>query len=432
MYQAYRSLPSEQFQHYLKVFGIELNKEQEREDVIHFIETLSWADGEISDFRDFYIGYKIPQISKEFDLLRLGENYHLNIEIKHESTQEKIQKQLRENRYYLRAISPLVFVFSFVVATQQVYTLDEEGSLSITTLEEVQRRIKEQRTSKIMDLDTLFAPKQYLVSPLNSTDKFMEQKYFLNNHQEEIKRDIINSFDKHQIKCALITGKPGTGKTLLTFDIARHYIEQYQNVVVIHCGILSDGHLKLQNKYRWNIYPIKGIEQVLENMNGIDLIVIDESQRIFDDQLKWIINYVSQRHTKCIFSLDPDQFFSAKENKGAFVDWLETTVTHKHYSLSQKIRTNKEIASFISNLLDKSKINTDPNFQYKNIYLQYFTNPRSVSDYLAGLMQEDWEVLNYTTSRFNFLSYDRYQLPGNLNAHRVIGQEFDKSSCSNQ
>ncbi|EUJ18396.1 hypothetical protein MAQA_09229 [Listeria aquatica FSL S10-1188] len=40
----------------------------------------------------FFLGYKIPQIGEEFDLLRLGKNYHLNIELKSEASEEKILK----------------------------------------------------------------------------------------------------------------------------------------------------------------------------------------------------------------------------------------------------------------------------------------------------------------------------------------------------
>ncbi|WP_197258896.1 hypothetical protein [Paenibacillus dendritiformis] len=181
LYQAYRSLDLEQFQNYLKVFDIELKKEQEREDVAQLIEALIAESWRFSEYHDFYIGYKIPQISKEFDLLRLGENYHIDIEIKHQSTTDKILKQLQENQYYLNATARDVFVFTFVVVTKEVYTLNEEGQLVTTTLDEVRQRLKEQVVKKLLNLDALFAPKQYLVSPLNSTERFMEKKYFLNN-----------------------------------------------------------------------------------------------------------------------------------------------------------------------------------------------------------------------------------------------------------
>ena len=35
------------------------------------------------------------------------------------------------------------------------------------------------------DIETLFLPEQYLVSPFNSTVEFLDGKYFLNNQQQE-------------------------------------------------------------------------------------------------------------------------------------------------------------------------------------------------------------------------------------------------------
>ena len=46
----------------------------------------------------FYVGYKIPQIGKEFDLLRFGKNYCINIEIKSEIDINKIREQLVKNK----------------------------------------------------------------------------------------------------------------------------------------------------------------------------------------------------------------------------------------------------------------------------------------------------------------------------------------------
>ncbi|EAI1237052.1 hypothetical protein A0U21_00465 [Campylobacter lari] len=53
-------------------------------------------------FENYYISYKLPHIEKEFDLLRVGENTIINIELKSEFTDEnKILLQLKRNYYYL-------------------------------------------------------------------------------------------------------------------------------------------------------------------------------------------------------------------------------------------------------------------------------------------------------------------------------------------
>ncbi|MBF7042053.1 hypothetical protein IY971_01275 [Campylobacter volucris] len=56
-------------------------------------------------FEDYYIGYKLPQIEKEFDLLKIGENTIINIELKSEYIDEnKILLQLKRN-YYLSMLN---------------------------------------------------------------------------------------------------------------------------------------------------------------------------------------------------------------------------------------------------------------------------------------------------------------------------------------
>lgn len=59
----------------------------------------------ISHLDGFYVSYSIAQIGKEFDLLRFGKDYILNIELKSElkiaQKEKKILKQMHENNYYL-------------------------------------------------------------------------------------------------------------------------------------------------------------------------------------------------------------------------------------------------------------------------------------------------------------------------------------------
>ncbi|MGM9944987.1 MAG: ATP-binding protein, partial [Lysinibacillus sp.] len=71
----------------------------------------------------FYVGFKINQISKEFDLLRIGENSIINIELKRESTKRKITKQLIQNQYYLKFLNVPIYNFTYVALTKKLYML---------------------------------------------------------------------------------------------------------------------------------------------------------------------------------------------------------------------------------------------------------------------------------------------------------------------
>lgn len=73
---------------------------------------------EVGDFDGFFVSYEIPQISKEFDLLRFGVDCVLNIELKSElkvaNKHQKIFDQLRKNEYYLKFLGKPTKIFAYV------------------------------------------------------------------------------------------------------------------------------------------------------------------------------------------------------------------------------------------------------------------------------------------------------------------------------
>jgi hypothetical protein len=417
---AFNTLESHQFNKYLLYFGITV-KEQESIDINKLITELLKSKTRIVQTSEFFIGYTIPQISKEFDLLRFGSNFTLNIEVKNISCLTRIQKQLSQNQYYLRALGYQVKSFTYVAQSHELYTLGKTGNLVKSKIADLIDAIKEQDAKFIPNINALFKPSEYLVSPLNATDKFIGGNYFLNGSQLTARNEAIQIIDKKRLPFIAVEGKPGTGKTLLTFDIAKHFIEKGWSVCVIHCGILSEGHYILGKNHGWKVYPAKEIDSVLASQK-FDLIVVDETQRIYSRQLENIITNVTTNKTNCIFSYDREQIFTSEEQFRDTAGVIEQ-LKHKKFTLTEKIRTNKEIAAFISNLFNKR--NVSPDIDYLNIHLQYFDSEDACHDYLNQLSKEDWEVINYTSSNRYYLSYDKYQV-GSQNAHKVIGQEYDR------
>lgn len=72
------------------------------------------------------MGYKIPQIDKEFDLLRFGENYILNVEIKSILKEDDAKEQLIKNRYYLASLRKKIKSFTYVAEHNSFYQLDDD------------------------------------------------------------------------------------------------------------------------------------------------------------------------------------------------------------------------------------------------------------------------------------------------------------------
>lgn len=417
----------------MNVFGSQADRQLEIEDLCVLIEVLQENLKSSPDadrlLDGFYVGYSIPQISKEFDLLRFGHNFLLNVELKHIGTEDKIARQLATNSYYLKAVSSEVYMFTFVAETKKIYTLDQNDNLVETNPEELIGYLRRQEVKEEVELDTLFAPKQYLVSPLNSTDKFINENYFLTNAQRQIKQEVISSLNSGEVKTALIKGTFGTGKTLLTYDIAHEYMKGQQDVIIVHNGRLADGHLRLRDEYGWRVYWIKDFYDHYSAIvkDSVDLIVFDEAQRTYTDQLEEILDFLHSRPIKSIFSFDPEQYFTPSENRGKLIDLLQSKgIPYKEYQLSKKIRTNKELSSFILNLFDRRKINRSPDLRYANVHIQYFTDPADVRVYLKRLEREGWQVLTNTPSGYHPLPCEAYESSSKLNAQTVIGQEFDK------
>ena len=139
----------------------------------------------------FYVGYKIPQIGKEFDLLRFGVTSIINIELKSESSTEKIKAQLLRKRYYLSFLDRTVHAFTYVSSSSTVYYLSDEGGLETSGAACLLKMLVKQAMDPDTVPDLLFNPSDYLVSPFNSTNKFLAVEYFLTHQQEEFKSDIL-------------------------------------------------------------------------------------------------------------------------------------------------------------------------------------------------------------------------------------------------
>ncbi|MER2457364.1 DNA/RNA helicase domain-containing protein [Bacillus subtilis] len=421
---AKNKLSTSVFELYLNHFDIEV-KEHELETIKTLILNLKHDDQLFEDFSqcvtDFYVGYSIPQISKEFDLLRISKNEVINIELKRESTPEKIEKQLIQNRWYLKALKKEVFNFTYTSQDNKLYHLNENGRIEEIDFKLLISKLEVHTPIHIEDLDNLFDPTNYLVSPFNSTDKFMGGNYFLTNHQVEIKNKILKSIDNGS-NFFSIEGPPGSGKTLLTYDIAKEYINQSKKVLVIHVGILNEGHYKLISKYSWSIISIS--QYLSKDLSDYDLIILDEVQKIYYYQLENILNKVIDTDTKCIFSFDPQQCLTSNEINNKIPEYIEEKVSPCSFKLTNKIRTNKEIGSFIKDLLYLSSNST--NQGYSNIDIQYFNKSHSAKAYTSILKNKGWKIINYTPSFHGTeFPYDKYQSKSNETTHEVIGQEYD-------
>lgn len=419
--QAKASLSGAAFESFLGHYGIEI-KNAELADLSVLAATMRALDGcRIAQFDSFHIGYKIPQIGKEFDLLRFGKESIVNIELKSECAEEKVLEQLLRNRYYLGFIGRKVFAFTFVSKTNTLYHLTDLGRLEVIDLGQLLTLIAGQEVDDLPNPDALFDPSAYLVSPFNSTEKFLVGEYFLTHQQEEAKARILKLLQPSKpAEFVSITGSAGTGKTLLTYDIAKVFIQQGKKLLVIHCGNLNDGHIALNSK-GWDISPVKALKSL--DLAKYEFIVVDEAQRIYDYQLSNIVKEARQQNIHCIFSYDKIQTLHISEAKNNLAAKIDSIKNISQFKLSDKIRTNKEIAAFIKMLFNNAK--TVPISSNGNIQINYFQTLEDAKQYLDDLDKEKWEILRFTPSQYNNEHHEKYSNINTKTAHKVIGQEFD-------
>lgn len=418
--QASRTLKESNFRSFLEYYDIKI-RAGEIEDLSGLVEFLDASNCNAGAYDKFYVGYKIPQIGKEFDLLRFGKKSIVNIELKRSCSEDKIKKQLTRNKYYLGFIGREVYAFTYVSDSKELYFLDNDERLRVFKAECLVSLLATQVIDSSEFPDDFFDPSDYLVSPFNSTEKFLEGRYFLTHQQEETGKQIINTIDSSiSAEFISVIGAAGTGKTLLVYDIARQVMNNGGKSLVIHCGQLNNGHQKLKNS-GWSIVPIKSYKN--NKFEDYDLIIVDEAQRIYLEQLDEIVLMARQAKCCCVFSHDKVQTLASWEESRGISAKIESINSIAQYKLSEKIRTNKEIAAFIKMLFSNKR--TLPVLNKGNIEINYFSNLEGARKYLFSLDEDEWEVLRLTPSQYKKEFHEKYSEDFRKTSHQVMGQEFD-------
>lgn len=417
-------------------------KEHEFENLIHLVERLCEKGVTVDELEGFYYAYTIRQIGKEFDLLKIYDNcVVLNIEMKSQSVpEEKIEKQLLKNRYYLSSIAPTLHLFTFVDETGLLYTLEGE-KLRLCELDELVRVVQDFDIFETGDIDGLFRAKDYLISPLNMPEKFVENRYFLTQQQEMIKKEIMSEIVQEKKSFYRgITGTSGTGKTLLLYDLAKS-CTAYGRCCIIHNGMLSDGHALL-NVLLDNIDIIDGHSilntgaemlklptsknrtQRIVDLEAYDFVFVDEAQRMSAEMLADIVESTGQFGIPCVFSYDYFQTLSKTEQRRNIPGKLMQLEGFQEYKLSGRIRSNEEMSSFIRTLLDLSDT-AGKTYGYDAVDVAF-----------AADMEEAANILRYyaNVKNYTFIEYGRIAeqsefldiCGGGFRTEDVIGQEFEQ------
>lgn len=399
-------------------------REHEYNMLVELVNQLMDSGVEISSFEGFAYSFSVPYISCQIDLLRIDEDKTaIDIELKSEMVpEEAILEQLRRLRNYVSTVADRVYSFTVVRDEDrlQVYVYDGE-LLTKGQISDIASVLRNMKAPLCNSYEELFSPSDYLVSPINSPERFLEHKYILTQQQENIRKQIVELLSENTRSVLAIRGSAGTGKTLLLYDIA-YEMSKLEKVCIIHCGVNSEGQEYLQ-QYCTNIsFPYVGsLSDYSRELSEATYLFVDEAHRLFPSTFDEI-KRLSQSKKGIVYSFDPVQVLSKSEVQFNAADRIVELLTQLVFKLSNKIRTNPDIASFINRLFHFHPESS--NHDYKNITIlsaNTLSEVRNIIDYYTS--EKGFVFINYTPSTKYTSVWDNFK--GFPCTHKVLGQEFD-------
>ena len=428
-------IPDDNFDAFESVYScrkkLEKTKEADRIGVKEFIKMLS-SEGYkgLKLYDGFYFSFSIDQIGKEFDLLKMSDDGKeiLNIELKSQTVDiSKMKEQLIKNKYYLNAVCKSTCLYSIDLEKKIVYLLNDEGELIVSSVSALVEDIRRINNPLMEGIEKYFSASKFLLSPISQPELFLSSFYCLNSKQEEIKKHILWEFDNRVADSNLIgvTGLPGTGKSLLLYDIARE-IGKKSKVLVIHCAKMSSDHerLKIDNV---DIKPVKNIRHSVD-FDKYDLVLVDEAHRIYTSEYELITQETAKNKTICVMFYDEGQMLANTEISRNISQRIKKESSGSEYALSKNIRVNPELAAFVTWFFDLHKWNRD--YKYENVDILYATDKEvanAIKEYYVAV--KGYKFINFTSSYFKTTPFDAYSEGGDVCTHEVIGGEFEGVVC---
>ena len=171
----------------------------------------------------FNISYNIERLDKEFDLIKYGNDILVNIELKI-SNRDIIQCENNYKilkKYYGKED---IYIFCFEENKNNILKYNDELKiLETSSYDELNNVLNKITKARIINIK--FNVSSVYVNP----DFYLDKKYSLSNSQQITKNKIINSSEK----MLLVSGRAGTGKTLLALDLYDYYINNDKSVIYL-------------------------------------------------------------------------------------------------------------------------------------------------------------------------------------------------------
>lgn len=296
----------------------------------------------------FFYSYQIPKLGKEFDLLQIKDDQIINIELKSGAvSEEAIRKQLMQNRYYLSVLGRSIQSYTYISSQNRLVRLTNHDHIAEADWTELCGSLQKESSDYQGNIDDLFQAELYLISPITEPARFLKKEYFLTSQQRDIQRQILKKLRISRFEYFCFTGLPGTGKTLLLYDIAMK-LSRRQQICMIHCGNAGK---------EWKILQI----------------LLTQSEGEFP----------------VIFSSDSEDAICPEELGVNTLKLIENLPEIQMFHLTNRIRTNAELSSFIQNMIHLTDRKTSK--PYPHVSVVYANNEEETAALLEDYIHQGYE-----------------------------------------
>lgn len=323
-------------------------REWELESMKALVRELEMHMQDVHALRFFY-SFQVPRLGKEFDLLQIKDDQIVNIELKSgKVSDEAVRKQLLQNRYYLSVQGKMIQSYTYISSQERLVRLNNHDHIVEADWDQLCLALQRQSKDYEGDIEDLFQAEMYLFSPVTEPERFLNKEYFLTSQQKDIERRILDKIRKVKYGYFWFSGLPGTGKTLLLYDIAMK-LSVHQKVCMIHCGETGKEWKILHDRLLRIAFLSDSQLEECPDLKEYSAILVDEAHLLSVKELHRILE-LSEKHP-VIFSSDDEDMISDEEMDRTMIREIEHLPDIQSFHLTNRIRTNAELSSFIQNMM---------------------------------------------------------------------------------
>ena len=361
-------------------------KEWELESMKALVKHLELHMEEVYKLRLFY-SFQIPKLGKEFDLLQIKDDQIVNIELKSGSvSDEAIRRQLIQNRYYLSVFGKPILSYTYISSEDRLVRLTNHDHIVDGEWEKLCAALEKKGQDYGGDIEALFQAELYLISPLTEPERFLKKEYFLTSQQRDIERQILKRIRGERNGYFWFSGLPGTGKTLLLYDIAMR-LSVRQKVCIIHCKETGKEWKLLHERLRRIDFLADDQLGESTDLGCYSSILVDESHLLSSEKLSVLLTWSERRPV--IFSSDSEDVISPEELDRSIVEGLGKLPGIQKFHLTNRIRTNAELSSFIQNMVHLPEKRSSR--WYPHIVVMYANNDGEAEKLLNDLVRQGFK-----------------------------------------